>query len=37
MFDREKIKNVLAMKPQGYLLKPINRDKLVQTISQVIG
>jgi len=35
--DREKIKQVLAMKPQGYLLKPIEHDKLVQTISQLIG
>lgn len=35
--DREKIKQVLSMKPQGYLLKPIEHDKLVQTISQVIG
>lgn len=35
--DREKIKQVLAMKPQGYLLKPIEHDKLVQTISRVIG
>lgn len=35
--DREKIKQVLTMKPQGYLLKPIEHDKLVQTIAQVIG
>ncbi len=35
--DREKIKSVLAMKPQGYLLKPIEHDKLIQTINQVLG
>ncbi len=35
--DREKIQKVLAMKPQGYLLKPIDHDKLVQTINNVIG
>lgn len=35
--DREKIKQVIAMKPQGYLLKPIEHDKLVQTISKVLG
>ena len=35
--DREKIKSVLAMKPQGYLLKPIEHDKLMQTINQVLG
>ncbi len=35
--DRDKIQKVLAMKPQGYLLKPIECAKLVQTIRQVIG
>ncbi len=35
--DREKIQKVLAMKPQGYLLKPIDHEKLVQTIEKVIG
>lgn len=35
--DREKIQKVLAMKPQGYLLKPIECEKLIQTIEQVIG
>ncbi len=35
--DREKIQKVLSMKPQGYLLKPINHDKLLETISNVIG
>lgn len=35
--DSEKIQKVLAMKPQGYLLKPIDYDKLIQTINKVIG
>lgn len=35
--DREKIQKVLAMKPQGYLLKPIECEKLIQTIEQIIG
>lgn len=35
--DREKIQKVLSMKPQGYLLKPIEHDKLVQTINQILG
>ncbi len=35
--DREKIKKVLSMKPQGYLLKPIECEQLVQAIGQVIG
>lgn len=35
--DREKIQKVLAMKPQGYLLKPIESNKLFQAIRQVIG
>ena len=35
--DREKIQKVLSMKPQGYLLKPIEHEKLVQTINQILG
>lgn len=34
--SREKIERVLAMKPHGYLLKPIDHDKLIKTIRQVI-
>lgn len=30
--DREKIKEVLSLKPQGYVLKPINMEKLFSTI-----
>lgn len=35
--EREKIQNVLVMKPQGYLLKPIDRDKLLASIRNIIG
>lgn len=32
--DAEKIKKVLAMNPQGYLLKPVSRAKLHETIKK---
>lgn len=35
--DKEKIQDVLAMKPQGYLLKPIDMMKLSSTIKNVIS
>lgn len=35
--DRKKIQQVLALKPQGYLLKPIDHDKLVEAIQNTIG
>ena len=35
--DREKIQKVLKFKPQGYLLKPIEREKLLQIIANTIG
>lgn len=35
--DRKKIQQVLALKPQGYLLKPIDHDKLLESIKNVIG
>lgn len=35
--DRKKIQQVLALKPQGYLLKPIDHDKLVAAIESTIG
>lgn len=35
--DREKIQNVLSFKPQGYLLKPIEREKLLEIIANTIG
>lgn len=35
--DKEKIQDVLAMKPQGYLLKPIDMMKLSSTIKNIIG
>lgn len=35
--DREKIRKALSMKPQGYLLKPIDKEKLLGTIERFIG
>ncbi len=35
--ERDKIANALAQKPQGYLLKPIDREKLIETITKVMG
>ena len=35
--DREKIQNALSMKPQGYMLKPTNHEKLMETIASFIG
>ena len=35
--DKEKIQKVLTLKPQAYLLKPIEHDKLMDTIKKIIG
>jgi len=35
--DKEKIKEVLALKPAGYILKPLDREKLRSTIAKVLG
>lgn len=35
--DKEKIAEVLMLKPQGYLLKPIDMNKLVEIIEKNIG
>lgn len=35
--ERDKIQKVLSLKPQGYLLKPIERDKLLGIIASTIG
>lgn len=35
--ESKKIKEALLMKPQSYLLKPINRDRLLDTIEKLIG
>ncbi len=35
--DRDKIQDVLVLKPEGYLLKPIEREKLLATIKRIIG
>lgn len=34
--DMNKIKEALVLKPQGYLLKPIDRDKLLEKIARVL-
>ena len=35
--ERGKIQEALALKPQNYLLKPIDRDKLIEIISSILG
>lgn len=35
--DSEKIRQVLELRPQGYLLKPIEMDRLMATIESLIG
>lgn len=35
--DREKITEALSLKPQSYLLKPVDREKLMKVITDVIG
>lgn len=35
--EREKIQKALVLKPQGYLLKPVERDKLLEIITNLIG
>lgn len=35
--DKSKLMEALSMKPQGYLLKPIDREKLLGTVEKFIG
>lgn len=35
--DKEKVRQALILKPQGYLVKPIDKDKLLGTIEKFIG
>jgi len=35
--DKEKIKSALVLKPQGYILKPIDKEKLIGTVEKFIG
>lgn len=35
--EKEKIQKALVLQPQGYLLKPINKAKLMETIAKVMG
>lgn len=34
--EREKIQKALVLQPQGYLLKPINHDRLIETITKAL-
>lgn len=35
--DKDKVRQALMLKPQGYLLKPIDKEKLLGTIEKFIG
>lgn len=35
--SKERIREVLAMGPQGYLLKPINTERLSSTLKEILG
>ena len=35
--DTERVKEVLALQPQGYMLKPIDKDKLLNTVTGILG
>ena len=35
--SKEKIQEVLQLRPQGYILKPINRQRLLLEIEKIIG
>ena len=35
--ERDKIQKVMLLHPQGYLLKPVEKDRLLSTIQEIIG
>lgn len=35
--EKQKIEAVLALNPAGYILKPVSKDKLLQTVENIIG
>ncbi len=35
--DQDKIQKAIKLKPQGYLLKPVEKDALIKKISELIG
>ena len=35
--EREKIQEALVLKPQSYLLKPVDHEKLRSAIAKVVG
>lgn len=36
MTERDKIREALVEKPQGYLVKPVERDKLITTVASIL-
>ena len=37
MSERDKIQQVMGLKPQGYLLKPVEKERLMSTVRELIG
>lgn len=37
IMDREKIQKALSLKPEGYLLKPVDHERLVEAIEKQLG
>ena len=35
--DKEHIKAVLSHRPEGYILKPLDKDRLLRTVKEIIG
>lgn len=35
--EKENVAEVLKLRPQGYLLKPVNQDLLLQTIQKILS
>ena len=35
--DSERVKEVVSLKPQGYLLKPVDKEKLLSKVRNVLG
>lgn len=37
MSDAEKVKECLALRPQGYMLKPVKREELLKKLKEILG
>lgn len=35
--DKERIAKILGLKPQGYLLKPVEKEKLLEAVAPILG